>query len=345
MQINQLASMYMFIRNYKAFDPKMSDIKRNIRKVSLDDSKNNDYIYELTKKENRKLEEFWSEALAAYAGKSTDDCIRQTQEFADKLNQYATWPTPSQFRIGKYTYDHYLFQNSDRKKKTPSDEDLGLDGVTDLPEVPEPVVPPEADLGDMPLGDDNISADEITILDIDYWKRYFALATIISLPFLNCGLDIPTVIMMVPLPAIYIAISCVFIKPLDLLLVIGISIRGMYVWPVFLYVNCSNMPLSIMTPLISQAKNLKSKISAKINALAEEPINAIADNFIKSFEENSRSLRQQNKLLENYINSIAHKKTANQEEIKQYMNKLYAPFKKQTQQVIDPLGTEKADGK
>ena len=214
-----------------------------------------------------------------------------------------------------------------------------------MPEVPEPVVPPEADLGDMPLGDDNISADEITILDIDYWKRYFALATIISLPFLNCGLDIPTVIMMVPLPAIYIAISCVFIKPLDLLLVIGISIRGMYVWPVFLYVNCSNMPLSIMTPLISQAKNLKSKISAKINALAEEPINAIADNFIKSFEENSRSLRQQNKLLENYINSIAHKKTTNQEEIKQYMNKLYAPFKKQTQQVIDPLGTEKADGK
>ena len=343
MQINQLASMYMFIRNYKAYNPQQSDMKRNTGKASPDEKKLS--VYELTKKENRKLEEFWSDALAAYAGKSTDDCIRQTKEFADKLNQYATWPTPTQIRIGQYTYDHYLFQNSDRKMKKPADDDLGTDVVTDQPEVPDDIVPPDASLRDMPLGDDNISADEITILDIDYWKRYFALATIISLPFLNCGLDIPTVIMMVPLPAIYIAISCVFIKPLDLLLVIGISIRGMYVWPVFLYVNCSNMPLSIMTPLISQVKNIKSKISAKINALAEEPINAIADNFIKSFEENSRSLRQQNKLLENYINSIAHKKTANQEEIKSYMNKLYAPFKKQTQQVIDPLGTEKSEEK
>lgn len=199
-----------------------------------------------------------------------------------------------------------------------------------MPEVTEPVDVPEASLDDMPLGDGNISADEITILDIDYWRKYFSLATVLSLPFLNCGLDIPPYIMFIPLPAIYIAISTVFIKPLDLLLVIGISIRGMYVWPVFLYVNCSNMPLSIMTPLISQAKTLKSKISAKINALTEEPINAIADNFIKSFEEDSRKLRKQNKQLENYINSIAHKKTENQEEIKRYMDKLYAPFKKQT---------------
>lgn len=337
MQINQLASMYMFIRNYKAYDPSQNDITRRFTKVSLDDNDNNSSILELVKKENRKLEEFWSDALAAYAGKSTEECIRQTQEFADKLNQYAIWPTPSQIRIGSYTYDHYLFQNSDRKMKKPGDDDLGTDVVTEGPEIPDDITPPDASLGDMPLGDDNISENDITILDIDYWRRYFALATIVSLPFLNCGLDIPGVIMFVPLPAIYIAISCVFLKPLDMLLVIGISIRGMYVWPVFLYVNCSNMPLSIMTPLISQAKNLKSKISAKINALAEEPINAIADNYIKSFEENSRSLRQQNKLLENYINSIAHKKTANQEQIKQYMDKLYAPFKKQTQQVVDPL--------
>ena len=346
MQINQLASMYMFIRDYRAYSPQQPVPKRNTGKSSPDEDKLS--IYELTKKENNRLEEFWAEALADYAGKSTDDCIRQTKEFADKLNFYATWPTPVQIRVGEYTYDHYLFQNSGNgrdghNKQQPLDDEPGTDVVTEMPQVPDDVTPPEATLDDMPLGDDNISADEITILDLDYWQRYFSLATIISLPYLNCGLDIPMVIMFVPLPAIYIALSVVFLKPLDLLLVIGLSIRGMYVWPVFLYVNCSNMPLSIMTPLISQAKTLKSKISAKINALAEEPINAIADNFIKTFEEDSRKLRQQNKLLENYINSIAHKKTANQEEVKRYMDKLYAPFKKQTQQVVDPLGAENTE--
>lgn len=93
MQINQLASMYMFIRNYKAYDPNQPVPQRRTGKSSPDEKKLS--VYELTKKENNKLEKFWSDALAAYTEKGTDDCIRQTQEFADKLNYYAIWPTPT----------------------------------------------------------------------------------------------------------------------------------------------------------------------------------------------------------------------------------------------------------
>ena len=241
-------------------------------------------IFDLVKEENEKLEEFWSEVLAKYSGMSVQDCIDKTTEFIDKANAYAAWPSSTQIKYNDEYYDLYLFQNRDtgRKKMEPDgDVDYGIDPKDDIPEVPDPFQPPEITPDDVNMtGPDNIQEGEISIKDFDYWKKYFALATIISLPFLNCGLDIPPYIMMIPLPCIFIALACTYIQPLDLVLVVGLSIRGMYIWPVFLYVNCSQLPLSIMTPLIAQVKSIKSKISAKINGIAELSIESIADGFI-----------------------------------------------------------------
>ena len=71
------------------------------------------------------------------------------------------------------------------------------------------------------------------------------------------------------------------------------------------------------------------------------PINALADNYIMKFEDEARKLRQENKLLENYITSIEARKVANQETIKKHMSQLKDKFAKTTQHVIDPLGEEK----
>ena len=342
MQIRMLANMYMFARNYREWTNKMREqqgksFDNYIKEVSKTK------IFDLVKEENEKLEEFWSEVLAKYLGMSVQDCIDKTTEFIDKANAYAAWPSSTQIKYNDEYYDLYLFQNRDtgRKKMEPDgDVDYGIDPKDDIPEAPDPFQPPEITPDDVNMtGPDNIQEGEISITDFDYWKKYFALATIISLPFLNCGLDIPPFVMMIPLPCIFIALACTYIQPLDLVLVVGLSIRGMYIWPVFLYVNCSQMPLSIMTPLISQVKSIKSKISAKINGIAELSVGSIADGFISMVENDSRELRRQNKQLETLINQIQVKKANNQEAIKKRMDKLFKPDCKTTQQIIDPIGT------
>ena len=342
MQIRMLANMYMFARSYREWTNKMREqqgksFDNYIKEVSKTK------IFDLVKEENEKLEEFWSGALAKYLGMSVQDCIDKTTEFIDKANAYAAWPSSTKIKYNDEYYDLYLFQNRDtgrKKMEADGDVDYGIDPKDDIPEVPDPFQPPEITPDDVNMtGPDNIQEGEISIKDFDYWKKYFALATIISLPFLNCGLDIPPYIMMIPLPCIFIALACTYIQPLDLVLVVGLSIRGMYIWPVFLYVNCSQMPLSIMTPLIAQVKSIKSKISAKINGIAELSIESIADGFISMVENDSRGLRRQNKQLETLINQIQIKKANNQEAIKKRMDKLFKPDCKTTQQIIDPIGT------
>ena len=80
-----------------------------------------------------------------------------------------------------------------------------------------------------------------------------------------------------------------------MVLVFGLSIRGMYIWPIVLYVNCSNSPCNIMTPLVSMLRTIKSKISAKINAMTDLPVSSIANMFINMLEEDNRNLKKQNK--------------------------------------------------
>ena len=343
MSIRQLANMYIFIRNYKAFNgvPGMRRVQLESHNDEIDEASL--MIYNLTMKENEKLMEFWDEVLGVWANTSIFSSIEKTTTEMKKINNFAEWPLPSELIIDGQTFHHYLFENDVHRQRDDEDEDMGnviIDTIPPDPSTfqPEDVTNEEA----IPLNDENIEVDEISIRDIAYWRRYFSLATVISLPYLACGLDIPPAeIMLIPLPCIFIAIDCVYIKALDLVLVAGISIRGMYVWPVFLYVNGSTQWSSILSPLISQLKTVQSKISAKINALAEMPINALADNYIMKFEDEARKLRQENKLLENYITSIEARKVANQETIKKHMSQLKDKFAKTTQHVIDPLGEEK----
>ena len=121
-----------------------------------------------------------------------------------------------------------------------------------------------------------------------------------------------------------------------MVLVFGLAIRGMYIWPVILYVNCSNSPCNIMTPLVSMLRTIKSKISAKISALSEQPITSIADMFNNMLEEENRELRKQNKQMEIVLDQIEQRKVAGQEEIKRQIERLVNPKKRRTQKIIEP---------
>jgi hypothetical protein len=106
--------------------------------------------------------------------------------------------------------------------------------------------------------DNDPDETEITVVDTKYWQRYYALATVISLPFLADGFDIPPTMTPVPMPGIYICIKAIHIKALDIVMVLGIAIRGIYIYPIIQVNNLSSNSLSALTPLIAVLKKIKA---------------------------------------------------------------------------------------
>lgn len=296
-------------------------------------------IYDLVKQEWNKISKFWEKIMAKFEECQLDNIIGDFTEMANSMTKYATWPTYGTLTVGYDNYDHYLFQNYEEVDSGEDDDfECGVDYDTDAPEIPTEMEAPE----DQPLdflndNDDDVQDNEPTPRDFKYWQRYFALATVISLPFLNCGLDIPPFVMLIPLPCIFICVGAIYIQSFDLTMVFGIAIRGMYIWPIVLFVNLSNQYANIMTALIAQVKSIMSKISAKINSLAEAPITSIANGFINMLENDNRNLRNQNRQLDTIISQVKQKKVVNQNKIKKNINKIFKPNADTTQQVIDPI--------
>ena len=301
--IRQMANIFMFVRNYNAknFSKFSGQSSRKWypipeRSDSMTQSTNAD-IFSLVKEEQRILSEFWKEMISKYDKIDINDCISEIKQIPTEFSKYAVWPQERVFTVKGVEYHHYLFENRPEGKDK-EDKNIERDLNDTIPEEPTDVNPPEVGPEILPLNENDPHENEITIKDYEYWVRYFALATVISLPFLNCGLDFPPSVMFIPLPCIFICLGVVYIQILDIVLVFGLSIRGMYIWPVILYVNCSNSPCNIMTPLVSMLRTIKSKISAKINAMTDLPVTSIANMFINMLEEDNRNLKKQNKQME-----------------------------------------------
>lgn len=253
--MRQIANIYMFIYNYDAkhYVPWGNNIQRKSR---FNAEENNTGIFELTKKEEETIEHFWKDCISEYEKLSLDEMIQEVKDLPDKVNQFATWPPERIVTIDNKRYIHYLFENSRNGSGDKIDDSLGTDISDTIPEEPTDVNPPDVGPEILPLNDNDPHEDEITIKDYEYWVRYFSLATVISLPFLNCGLDFPPSVMFIPLPCIFICLGVVYMQQLDVVMVFGLSIRGMYIWPIVLFVNTSNQFCNVMTPLVAMLRNI-----------------------------------------------------------------------------------------
>lgn len=326
--IQQLSNIYMFCYSYKQSE----------QYVFTNELHN---IYDLVKQECKAITKFWKEILSKYEQNQLDDCIREVKNISDSFDSYATWPSPSPLTIDHVTYDYYFFQSENEQLNDydfPEENAENLNYDATPPDIPDTFPIPED--GDLGPSEDDPQEGEISIKDFKYWARYFSLATVISIPFLNCGLDIPPFVMLVPFPCIFICIGCVYIKLFDIVIVFGISVRGMYVWPIILFVNLSNQYASITTPLIGMLKTIQATVNAKIEALMELPVNSLANSLMQMVENDSQRLRMENKQLEVNIAAIKTKKVANHHIIKKNIERIFKPNAKQTQQVIDPLNTD-----
>lgn len=316
----RLANIYLYINNLEDVDPNSEEIYEFT----------DDYtVYDLIQEEYKLLTDFWDTTIKAYQEKSIQKIIKGISDEADKLSQYAEWPTPTTITIEGQEYQHYLFQNPVHSIND-ADYDTGDDNANEYDEnqiVEEPKETPDMSVSE----EDAINAlfntdddkDDIAITDTAYWVKYFNLATIISLPpaFWASGLDIPPSMTPVPMPGIYIAIKAIYIKSFNIVIVIGIAIRGIYVFPILLVVNLSDQDLSPLTPLIALLNKVKDMYKAGISTI-EQTIPNIIGLLIYKLEKENEEYTQANQKYEAQLLQLQNLVVENDEKLKRNMKRL-----------------------
>ncbi len=315
--ISQLSTMYMYIKSY-------GDGKNNIYK-DLKTEDNKYLYYELVKEEAQKITDFWDKIIDVYNQCKLDKCITDLNDIAQKYDNYAEWPLPTFITINNKDYTHYLFQNIYDSSLSDS-QDISIGDYTfpdkvEFPEIPEDTsVSEEWVLNEFSnpeiLEPDNVGVP--TIKDTDYWKRYFTLATLICLVplFWNCGLDLG-IINFIPMPCIFIAIKAIYIPVIDMIIVIGLSVRGMYVYPIILYINASSKPLSVLTPLVFVINRIMNLFDNKIKDIYKIQLKSIVNYYKDKLVTEINDIKKENIKLDNFIRVIKHMKIPEAESIKQ----------------------------
>ena len=323
--ISQLATMYTYIKSY--------ELSKNPYKDMQD--KDDKHIYlTLVNEESKKITDFWDKILDIYEQSKMQNCIDELKSLSHKFDDYATWPLPTDININGINYKHYLFENI-YPKELDDTVDISI-GDYDFPEKVEfPEIPEDIDV-DENWAIDQLNSHEmgepdkpnvITFLDFKYWQKYFSLATLICLvpAYWNCGLDILPFIQMIPLPCIFIAINSVYIPMFNMLIVFGIAIRGMYPWPIILYLNTSNQPISILTPLVAILERLKNVFYAKLDKIEQVPIEGLANMYIKKLNDEINDLKKENIKLDTYKTVIKSMPLPNAESYKREFAKAVDP--------------------
>lgn len=288
-----------------------SDIKNNGSKYYEflpEKIENNIDYYKLTMYEKWRLDEFWGNAISEYKqGLALDTLLDKLENCV--TNDYAEWPSPVNIQISNEMFSYYFFDNIDAWKKQntlPDSQDIGtipadLDKVT-LPENPSTLgdIDPNGNDDDIPLGDYGKTHTDFTTYK--YWLKYFGIATVCSLPyFAPSGINIAGVPLW--LPAVFIPIKPVYIKVLDLLIVIGLSVRGISIQPIFLFVNMSNQDLSALTPVVIALKKVKQIFDDQINKLEKLPAQ-LAQKYMNKIISDSEKMIRENRELEIQINGL-----------------------------------------
>lgn len=130
-EIRQFTNMYLFIwttndnENHHYPDTEKEKLKS---------------LFDLIKLENKMLCEFWDKCITEYETYTLTDSINEVKQTVNSQLKYAEWPSPGSITIDGVTYKHYIFSNTKKDNRDPypddEDEDLGMDYVSDAPEIP-----------------------------------------------------------------------------------------------------------------------------------------------------------------------------------------------------------------
>ena len=166
----------------------------------------------------------------------------------------------------------------------------------------------------------NSKDSNISIVDLKYWKKYFALATIATLIpiYWNTGLIIH--FKKIKFPAIYIPIFVKFIKSYDTLMVYGLCVRGISIHIISMYVNTSNNYISILDPLMANLRKIRYLFNQNIFNL-EMNIPNLCELYREKLEIENQNLEKENKQLTTLIQNLKNIQIPKYEDIKRDIDK------------------------
>ena len=242
----------------------------------------NNRFYQMTKDEAKSIEAFWKKVIDEYNTTcNIDNAINDITNYANKLNENIDWPQSIGIQIDSVNYELYTFTDPFKTpNELPNDiemEECDIETLQDNLSIPVTV-----DLEDIKDLREN---DPITIFDYEYWLVYMLNATLFTLipSFWADGFDIPPFMVPLLLPAIYLPIAPpVMIPMVNVLMVFGIALRGMWPAPIILMVNLSSDDIDVMIFLKIALETIKD-IFKKMQELTEKTIPMIVNEMILGY--------------------------------------------------------------
>lgn len=165
----------------------------------------------------------------------------------------------------------------------------------------------EDDYEEVPNFEEQTKLKSPTIFDLKYWLKYFGIATLSTMMFLATGIVLPTGT--IPLPCIYIPFLVVNIKKVGLIMVIGISVRGMAINPIILIVNVDSKDNSYLIPVTMALQTLKETIQNKILPMLDMAALGVgvASNLMKSSQIEMLKKKKERGAKKNALKNVVQK--------------------------------------
>ena len=244
----------------------------------FEDAAQNNLYYQMLKDEAQKLEDFWKEVIDEYhTVNNLDNAINAITNYANGMNQNATWPQSIPIKVADTNYELFTFTNPNiTPKEIPNEIPYVELDRNDIPEIP---------VIDLTNTKDIRENDPITIFDYEYWVVYMLNATMFTLipTYWADGFDIPPFMTPILLPAIYFPIAPpVMIPIVNVLMVFGIALRGMWPAPIVLMINLSSDDIDVMV-FIKIALEIVKDVFKQTQNLVENTIPMIVNEMLMGY--------------------------------------------------------------
>ncbi|WQJ53889.1 MAG: hypothetical protein [Wendovervirus sonii] len=241
---------------------------------------------ELIQKEAEKILNFWKDTLIAYENDlNFEKNKKELTDYMYNIGNFAEWPQGFDMTIGNDIYKLYTFiDKKEPEKVMPDLSDVNMETIN---------IPDEPEIDYTKISDIN-GPGNITILDYNYWLVYMANATLFTLLpiYWANGFDMPPAMTPTLLPAIYFPImKPINIPIINVTLVLGLAIRGIWIFPILLVINQNSQPINVIFPAIAALEMTKSIFDRTMSTI-ENGIPMLIDQMINQLSSENAELKK-----------------------------------------------------
>lgn len=269
---------------------------------------------QLAKEEYSLLNSFWIKIIDLCKNEYNFQNI--LEEYRNKFNysNIAEWPDPIEIEVKGIKYNLYEFSyikefNDIKENKENADQVKSMldnySSISNFNDTEIDLSNAENDFNNHDL-DNSLSEEDynITPIKLNYWKKYFAYATIATLAhdYWAPGILLPHG-RTINLPAIYIPFVCNYLKSYNLTIINGLSIRGTHIDPLCLYINMGNQNISVASAIMQPMNILKNTINNQIFNL-ENSIPNIVNYYLSQLKNDNENMFKENQELNIKISQL-----------------------------------------